>query len=128
MTHPNLEALRKSDEAFANGDMEGYFALFHDDVVVHVPGRYSFAGDYTGKDALRSLYGRFGERYSPTGGETLAMFADDEYGIWLERYSAARGDRTFEEQIVSVLRFRGGKVSEMWVIPFDQAARDEWMA
>lgn len=128
MTHPNLEALRKSDEAFANGDMEGYFALFHDDVVVHVPGRYSFAGDYAGKDALRSLDGRFGERYSPTGGETLAMFADDEYGIWLERYSAARRDRTFEEHIVSVLRLRDGKVSEMWVIPFDQAARDEWMA
>ena len=128
MTHPNLDALRTAVEAFDAGDPEGFFALLHDDVVVHMAGRHSLAGDYTGKDAVLSLFGRFPERYSPTGSETLAMFADAGYGIVLERWSAARGDRTLEEQVVSVLRFRDGKVSECWFIPFNQAARDEWMA
>ncbi len=128
MTHPHLGALRKGVEALAAGDLEGFFALFHDDFVWHQAGRYSLAGDYTGRDAVLSLFGQFSERYSPTGSETLAMFADDEYGIVLERYTAARGDRTFEEQIANVVRFRDGKVSEIWVIPFDQAAKDEWMA
>lgn len=128
MTHPQLEALRKSEEAFAKGDVDGWLAIYHDDFVLHIPGRHSFAGDYTGKEAVLELYGSFSERYSPTGSETLAMFADDEYGISLERWNAARADRTFAEQLVGVVRFRDGKVSEMWVIPFDQAARDEWMA
>lgn len=128
MTHPQLEALRKSVEAFYKGDLEGAFALYHDDFVVHVPGRSSFAGDYTGRDAFLSLMGQFMERYSQTGSEILASFADDEYGIVLERSTAARGDRTFEQQVMSVVRFRDGKVSEMWNVPFDQAARDEWMA
>jgi uncharacterized protein len=128
MTHPQLEALRKSEEAFANGDVEEAFALYHDDFVAHIPGRHSFAGDYTGRDAYLSLMGQMGERSSPTGSENLALFADDEYGIVLVRGQYARGDRTFEEQIVFVLRFRDGKISEMWAIPFDQAALDEWMA
>jgi uncharacterized protein len=128
MAHPKLEALRKSEEAFANGDLEGALALYHDDFVFHIPGRHSLAGDYAGKDALRELLSPFQERYSPTSMENFAYFADDERGIILMRATAARGGRTFEEQIVSVVRFRDGKVSEMWVIPFDQAARDEWMA
>lgn len=127
MTHPQLEALRKSEEAFANGDLEGALAFYHDDFVLHVLGRHSFAGDYTGKDVVPSLLGSFQERYSPTSIENVAYFADDEHGIILMRATAARGDKTFEEQLVSVLRFRGGKVAELWVIPFDQAARDEWI-
>ena len=128
MTHPQLEALRKSEEAFANGDVEGAFAFYHDDFVVHIPGRHSFAGDYTGRDAFLELMGSMAERSSPTGSENLAYFADDEHGIVLVRGHYARGNRTFEEQIVFVMRFRDGKVSEMWPIPFDQAALDEWMA
>lgn len=128
MTHPQLEALRKSEEALANGDFEEGLAIYHDDFVVHLPGRHSVAGAYTGKDAYVGLFGPFRERYSPTNVENVAHFADDEHGIVLMRATAARGDSTFEEQIVSVLRFRDRKVSEMWVIPFDQAARDEWMA
>lgn len=128
MTHSQLEALRKAVEAFYKGDIEGFFAICHDDFVVHLPGRYSLAGDYAGKAAFIELLGSFQERYSPTDFETLAMFADGEYGIVLERVSGARGDRTIEEQVVSVMHFRDGKVSEMWFIPFDQAARDEWMA
>ena len=128
MTHPQLDALRNSLEAFANGDLEGFFAIFHDDFVVHVPGRSSFAGDYTGRDAFLSLMGQFMERYSETGSEFFASFADDEYGIVLERSTAARGGSTFEQLLASVVRFRDGKVSEMWSVPFDQAARDEWMA
>ena len=127
MTHPQLEALRKSEEAFANGDVDGALAFYHDDCVLHVPGRHSFAGDYTGKDVALSLFGSLQERYSPTSVENVAYFADDEHGIILMRATAARGDRTFEEQLVSVLRFRDGKVSALWVIPFDQAARDEWI-
>jgi uncharacterized protein len=128
MTHPQLEALRKSEEAFANGDFDAYSAFYHDDFVFHLPGRHSLAGDYTGKDAMLSLLGSFRERYSPTSLENVAIFADDEHGIVMSRATGARGDRTYEEQVVSVLRFRDRKVAELWVIPFDQAARDEWMA
>lgn len=128
MTHPQLEALRRSEEALADGDFESGLAMYHDDFVVHLPGRHSLAGAYTGKEAFVELFPPFQARYSPTSVENVAYFADDEHGIVLMQASAARGDSTFEEQIVTVMRFRDGKVSEMWVVPFHQAARDEWMA
>ena len=127
MTHPNVEAMRKSDEAFANGDLDGAFALYHDDVVLHAPGRNSVAGDYTGRDGYLEFVGSFIERYSPTSFENLAHFADDEYGISLARSSAAKDDRTLERQVVIVMRFRDGKVSEVWPFNSDQAALDEWL-
>jgi ketosteroid isomerase-like protein len=128
MTHPNVEAMRKSDEAFANGDLDGAFALYHDDVVVHVSGRSNLAGDYAGRDGYLEFVGSFIERYSPKSFENLAYFADDEYGITLARSTAAKGDRTFERQVVIVMRFRDGKVSEVWPFNSDQAALDEWLA
>ena len=127
MTHPNVEAMRKSDEAFANGDLDGAFALYHDDVVVHMPGRSSLAGDYTGRDGYLEVMGKFVERYSPTSFESFAYFADDDYGVILSRSTAAKEDRTFERQVVIVMRFRDGKVSEVWPFNSDQAALDEWL-
>ena len=127
MTHPHIEAMRNSDEAFAKGDLDGALAFFHDDVVLHAPGRSSVAGDYTGREGYLEFARSFIERYSPTSFENLGYFANDEYGISLARSTAARGDETFERQVVIVMRFRDGKVSEVWPFNSDQAALDEWL-
>src|SRR5215207_8060520 len=37
--------------AAKRGDWETAFGYFEDDIVVHIPGRSTFAGDHRGKDA-----------------------------------------------------------------------------
>ncbi|HEY3241027.1 MAG TPA: nuclear transport factor 2 family protein, partial [Acidimicrobiia bacterium] len=59
--HPNVETVRRGYEAFNKGDMETLSELMAEDVVWHVPGRSSIAGDYQGREATFAYFGRLDE-------------------------------------------------------------------
>lgn len=63
--HANVDLVRRGYQAFGSGDMATLDALFADDVVWHVAGRSSMAGDFTGKAAV---FGQFGQLMERTGG------------------------------------------------------------
>jgi ketosteroid isomerase-like protein len=62
MHHPNERLMRELDEAQLRGDVESFGSYFTDDVIVHIPGKSSFAGDHRGKEQFVQLFGRFLER------------------------------------------------------------------
>ncbi len=124
MAHPNAEVLRLADEAMTDGDIEKFFSYYTDDVIVHIAGRSRLAGDYKGLGELREGFARFIEALGDYTFENHAYLADDEHGIILQRGKAARDGNTYEFDEVFVFHFRGGKISEMWYIPVDQAGLD----
>lgn len=63
--HPNEKLLRDADEAQMQGNVEAFKDFFTDDVIVHIPGKSSFAGVYKGRDQFLELFGRFLERHVP---------------------------------------------------------------
>jgi ketosteroid isomerase-like protein len=125
--HPNEKLLRDSDEAQMRGDIDGFAAAFADDVIVHIPGRSSLAGDYKGKDQFLELFQRFLERAPEYSFEPHAYFADDEHGISLQRSHYKRGDQTLDSNDTFVCHFRDGKVSEFWFLSEDAYAADEFI-
>ena len=127
MTHPNVEALRRNDEAMERGDLEEFFAFYSEDVAVHIPGGSKLAGEYKGRDQLRELFGRFMEAVGDYSFENHAYLADDEHGVILQKGRAQRGDETFAADEIFVFHFRDGQVSEMWYTALDQAAFDRWI-
>jgi ketosteroid isomerase-like protein len=114
MHHPNEQVMRELDEAQLRGDVETFASYFTDDVVVHIPGKSSFAGDYQGKDRFLELFQRFSERVEYTF-EGHAYLADDEHGVSLQRSHYERGDETLDSNDAFVVHFRDGKVSEFWL-------------
>jgi len=60
--HPNEKLLRDADDAQIRGDVEAFVDFYADDVIVHIPGKSSFAGVYKGKDQFVELFRRFMER------------------------------------------------------------------
>jgi ketosteroid isomerase-like protein len=124
VAHPNAEALRLADEAMARGDIEGFFSYYTDDVVVHAAGNNRLAGDYKGLDQLQDLFGRFMEALGEYTFENHAYLADDEHGVILQRGKSERDGVTHEFNEIFVFHFRGGKISEMWYVPVDQAGLD----
>ncbi len=127
MAHPNVETLRRADEAMLKEDMETFFAQFTDDVVVHGGGRNKLSGEYRGKDRFQELF----EGFMAAGGdysfENHAYLADDEHGVMLQRGTFVRDGKTFTTNEVFVVHFRDGKVSEMWYMPGDAAGFDAWI-
>jgi ketosteroid isomerase-like protein len=125
MAHQNAEVLRLADEAMESGDIEKFFSYYSEDVVVHAAGKNRLAGDYKGLDQLEGLFGGFMEAMGEYTFENHAYLADDEHGIILQRGKSVRDGRTREFNEVFVFHFRGGKISEMWYVPVDQAGMDE---
>jgi ketosteroid isomerase-like protein len=116
MHHPNEKVLRDIDEAQTRGDVEAFADGFTDDVIVHIAGKSSFAGDYKGKETFLELFQRFSERVPEYTFEGHAYLADDEHGVGLQRSHYKRGDETLDTNDLIVAHFRDGKVSEFWLL------------
>ncbi len=114
--HPNEQVLRDADQAQIAGDVEKFMGFFADDVVIHIPGTSSFAGDYKGKDQFAELFGRFMERVPEYTFEPHAYFADDEHGVILQRSHYKRGDETLDSNDAFICHFQEGKISEFWLL------------
>jgi hypothetical protein len=125
--HPNEQILRDSDEAQARGDFEAFTGSFTDDVIVHVSGRSSLAGDYKGKEQFIDVFGRFTERTPEYTFEPHAYFADDEHGVILQRSHYKRGDERLDTNDTLVCHVRDGKISEMWIGTDDPYGVDEFL-
>jgi ketosteroid isomerase-like protein len=125
--HPNEQVLRDLDAAQMNGDVEAFSGYFTDDVIIHVPGKSSFAGVHKGKDQFLELFGRFMERTPEYTFEPHAYLADDEHGVTLQHSHYKRGNETLDDDDTFVCHFRDGKVSEMWFLSQDQEAVDRFL-
>jgi uncharacterized protein len=116
MHHPNEQLLRELDEAQLRGDVEAFGSHFTDDVIVHIPGKSSLAGEYEGKDQFLELFGRFLERVPEYTFEPHSYLADDEHGVSLQKSHYKRGNATLDSNDAFVCHFRDGKVSEFWLV------------
>lgn len=127
MSHPNIEVLRASDDAMLAGDVETFFSHFTDDVVVHFGGRSSLAGVYKGKEEFADVFNRFMASAGDYTFTNHAYLADDDHGVTMQQATISRDGQTLHQDEVFVAHFRDGKISEMWYLPTEQAALDDWL-
>lgn len=125
--HPNEQVLRDADEAQMRGDVEGFLSFMADDIVVHMPGKSSLAGDFKGKDQFVEVFQRFMERAPEYSFEPHAYLADDEHGVILQRSHYRRGDETLDTNDTFVAHFRDGKIAEMWLSTDDPYGVDAFL-
>jgi ketosteroid isomerase-like protein len=128
--HPNERLVREFHEAqrvfYAGGAVEPLLEYLAEDIVWHVPGRNAIAGDHTGLDEVVAYF----ERRRALADATLrvivrAVLANDELVMQLADGIAERGGRTFDWRTVGVFRIAGRRITECWLVPFDQYAFDE---
>jgi ketosteroid isomerase-like protein len=120
--HPNATAYRRTADAFRARDFDAIRSLVAEDVVWHVPGRHSMAGEIRGRDELVAWLGRLSEL-----GFTLRehdVFGNDEHVCALSFMGARRPGVVLEIRVTSVFHFRAGRQVERWIYPDDAAAWD----
>jgi len=115
--HPNATAYRRTADAFRERDFDAIRSLVAEDVIWHVPGHHSMAGEIRGLDALIAWLGRLGEL-----GFTLRehdVFGNDEHVCALSYMGARRPGVDVEIRVTSVFHFRDGRQAERWIYPED---------
>lgn len=118
--HPNATTYRRTADAFRSGDQVTLSSLIDEDVIWHVPGRHSMAGDLRGRRALLDWLDRL-----RTKGFWLAeddVFGSDEHVCALSVMGARRDGIDVQTRVVSVFRYRDGRQVERWIYPNDEAA------
>ena len=120
--HPNATAYRRTVDAFRARDFTTLRSLIAEDVVWHVPGRSSMAGDVRGLDALVAWLGRANEL-----GFTIRehdVFGNDEHVCALSYMGVRRPGFVIEIPVTSVFHFRDGRQVERWIYPSDATGWD----
>lgn len=125
MAHPNEELIRSGYDAFNRRDVATIMSLLADDVVFHIPGHSQQSGDFSGKNGAGAYFSKVGELSGGTHRlEIHDVLANNEHAVALLRAKAERDDKTFDMNVAHV--WRQGKAAELWILPGDQYAFDEF--
>lgn len=129
--HPNAQVVERfyaiQRRFYAGEDTaDALCGLLSEDVAWHVPGRSSIAGHYHGRDEVLAY---FADRRTQTAAtfqiEPRGMLADDERVVHFAGGQAQRGGKTWQWETIGVFRVSDDKITECWLLPFDQYAFDE---
>lgn len=112
--------------AAKRGDWETAFGYFEDDIVVHIPGRSTFAGDRRGKDAAVEYIQTIRDHYrdGEIQLELIDMLVSNDRVALLVRERFLRDDATVEIRRANVYRVQGDAIVEISIFEADQYAVD----
>ncbi|MDX6539348.1 MAG: uncharacterized protein QOI71_958 [Gaiellales bacterium] len=120
-TSARVDLVRRGYEAFQAGDMDTLRTLLASDISWHSPGQG--AAEFHGLDDVIAEFGRL---FEDSGGTFRVVVNEitegDESVVVLARSSATRAGKTLDQPYAHIFHFSGDKVSEAWVIGYDQAA------
>src|SRR5215211_4315794 len=112
--------------AAKRGDWDTAFGYFAEDMVMHIPGRSSFAGDLQGKEAAVRYIEAIRSHY-PDGKievELIDMLTSDERVALLVRERFHGEGEPLEIRRANVYRVENGAIAEISIFEADQYTAD----
>jgi ketosteroid isomerase-like protein len=126
--HPNAQVLRDFFEAFGAADEGRLRELLTEDFVWHFPGNSPIGGDWRGVEGLltgiRAIAMTLGDGHN--GFELLEVMANEDSAVSIHRDFYEGPDNHFDMRFVIHARMEGGKMAEVWEIPFDLHESDRY--
>jgi ketosteroid isomerase-like protein len=127
--HPHAELVSRLLNAFVQQDREKIVAAIAEDCVWRVPGSNVLAGEYAGRAAVLSLFGRLKRLFTgPAHFEIIDVAVSGERAISYQYGTVVVGERTVRLKECLVFRIEGGQVVEVDEFQFDQHTFDEVFA
>jgi len=123
------ETHRRIGEALSAGTAESLIDLCTDDIVIHIPGRNPFSGEFRGKDGAKAIAEMMMQM---SGGETKfeaeLISATNEHTVHIHRTLMKVGADSVDMRTLIVCHIRDDKISEVWIYPEDQYLVDDFWA
>jgi ribosomal-protein-alanine N-acetyltransferase len=116
---------------YAGEDVDEELARFlAPDVAWHVPGRNAIAGDYAGRDQVLTYFrARRDLAHRSFVVTPRGTLSDDRRVVHFADGEAVLNGQVRRWRTVGIFELAGGRITECWLLPFDQAAFDAiWSA
>ena len=126
--HPHAVLAKLAWEAVSVGNAELLSEVCAEDLVWNASGRGTRSGVYRGREAVfgfLAAVGDLAERFDSTLEDILV---GSKYVSVLFRVSGIRGERKLDTGYILIFRIAESRIAEIWAVPRDQYAVDEFWA
>ena len=122
----NVKIAGEYFQAIQKGDFDKVGRILDKKVVWHQPGFNQFSGTHKGRDAVFKMLGGMTEASQGTFAidKVNGLMPNGDKVAAPIHFSGKRDGRSMSMDGVDVLRFKHGKVVEVWLYSGDQAAED----
>ncbi len=124
--HPHAKLARIAWRAAADGDVATLSRVCAEDLAWHASGRGPRAGVYRGQPAVFDYLASIGEAAERFDSDLEDLLVGEDKVAVLFRIRGRRGERRLDTQFVLLFRIESGRIAEVWAIPRDQYAIDEF--
>lgn len=122
------EIARRAWEAVSVADVETLADLSTDDVAWHASGRGRRAGTYRGRLSILDYLARIGEDVQRWDSHLEDVMVGEYFTGIIFRVIGERDERRLDARFLLMLRLEGDRIAEVWAVPHDQHAVDDFWA
>jgi ketosteroid isomerase-like protein len=126
--HPHALLAKVVWEAVSAGDVDALAEVCSEDLTWHAPGRGARAGTHRGQEAVFAYLASIGEDVDRFDLTLEDILVGGEYVSVLFHVNGLRKGRELETGFVLLFRIEGSRLAEVWSVPRDQYAVDEFWA
>jgi ketosteroid isomerase-like protein len=124
--HPHVKLARIAWRAAADGDVETLSKVCSEDLTWHASGRGSRSGAYRGQPAVFDYLASIGDAADRFDSELEDLLVGEDKVAVLFRIRGTRGAQRLDTHFILLFRIESGRIAEVWAIPRDQYAIDEF--
>jgi ketosteroid isomerase-like protein len=124
--HPHAQLARSVWEAAAAGDTETLRRLCTPDLLWHASGRGPRSGVHRGLDQVFAYLAAIGDAAERFDSQLERILVGDRFVAVLFHVVGKRGGRSLDTGFILIFRIEGDRIAEIWAVPRDQYAVDEF--
>jgi ketosteroid isomerase-like protein len=124
--HPYAKLARIAWRAAAEGDVETLSRVCAEDLKWHASGRGARSGVYRGRDAAFDYLASIGEAVDRFDSDLEDLLVGEDKVAVLFRIRGRRGEHRLDTHFILLFRIEADRIAEVWAIPRDQYAIDDF--
>jgi ketosteroid isomerase-like protein len=128
MEHPNADLARTAWEAVSHGDTETLARVCSEDLVWHASGRGTRSGDHRGLDDVFEYLAAIGDAAERFDSRLDSILTGDGLVAVLFTVKGSRRGKELDTEFILIFRVEQERIVEVWAVPRDQHAVDEFWA
>lgn len=126
MEHRHATLARVAWEAVSTSDVETLREVCSEKLIWHASGRGARAGDYRGRAAVLNYLAAIGDAAERFDSRLDHVLVNENLVAVLFHVTGKRRNRVLDTDFILLFRIDAGQIAEVWAVPRDQHAVDEF--
>jgi len=124
--HPNAKLARTAWEAVSASDVDTLSRVCSEQLIWHASGRGARSGDYRGRASVLNYLAAIGDAAERFDSRLDNVLVNENLVAVLFHVTGTRRSRILDTDFILLFRIESGQIAEVWAVPRDQHAVDEF--